>query len=250
MSFMIAMGMARGGKPRQWFWFSAGLLIGAMACQAAVAQSALPGGRGRQPTPPSMMPPPGMRPGGMTPLDLSKPEEADPNEVAPEPEPGCEELPLDKLQKKNVGKINAMLMAGQFPAGTQTEADFDDFYTKYFLAQWTHWENVNRLPDFRGQLRSSHLGRHSNGTQVHDHLNQLVLDFMSKLAAGPYCRAVRLNAMLMIGELNAVETPPAPLPEALKVLVATVDSDKVARCGAGRGDGGRAAPCRGEQLGR
>jgi hypothetical protein len=167
---------------------------------------------------------PGM-PGGMTPPDLSKPEEADPNEVAPEPEPGCEELPVDESQKKNwSGKVNPTLMAGQFPAGG--EAVFDDYYTKYLLPQWTQWKNVGKLPDLRGQLRSSHLGKHTNGTQVHDHLAALVLDFMSKLAAGPYYRAVRLNAMLMIGELNSIETPPVPLPEALKVLVATVDSDK------------------------
>ncbi len=169
-------------------------------------------------------------PGGMMPPGAMPPAEpgsdkADPDEVAPEPEPGCEELPVDESQKKNVSKVNVMLMAGQFPAGGL--AAFDDFYTKYFLARWTQWKNVTKLPEWRGQLRSSHLGRRSGGAQVHDHLNELMLNFMNKLATGPYYRAVKVNAMLMIGELNSVEMPPAPLPDALKVLVAAVESDKL-----------------------
>ena len=50
---------------------------------------------------------------------------------------------------------------------------------------------------------------------------------MQKLAAGKYHPAVRVNAMLMIGELNRVEQPPTPLPEALAVMIAAVQSSKL-----------------------
>ncbi len=51
---------------------------------------------------------------------------------------------------------------------------------------------------------------------------------MQKLAAGnSYHPAVRVNAMLMIGELNRVEQPPTPLPEALDVMIAAVQSPKL-----------------------
>ena len=50
---------------------------------------------------------------------------------------------------------------------------------------------------------------------------------MQKLAAGNYHPAVRVNAMLMIGDLNRVEQPPTPLPEALTVMIAAVQSDQL-----------------------
>ena len=66
---------------------------------------------------------------------------------------------------------------------------------------------------------------------VYDHLNTLTLEYMKKLIAGRYHPAVQANAMLMIGELNAVEqgptTLPSPLPAALEVLVAAVGNAKL-----------------------
>jgi hypothetical protein len=38
---------------------------------------------------------------------------------------------------------------------------------------------------------------------------------------------VQMNAMLMIGDLNSVESPPTPLPEALNVMIAAVDDGKL-----------------------
>ncbi|MCE5269460.1 MAG: hypothetical protein LLG00_16410 [Planctomycetaceae bacterium] len=198
---------------RRWRVGLASLLIAALF-QPAVAQRA-PQPMGRAPGPAAAAPAP-----------TEKPEIADPGEPAPQPDPGCEELPVDRQQKRNYVKVNATLMAGQFSAGLSM-SEFDDFYTKFYLAQWTQWENVTKLPDLRGQLRNSHLARKSNsGSQVHDHLNELVLDFMKKLTAGPYYRAVKINAVLMIGQLNSVESPPTPWSEALKVLVAIVGSNK------------------------
>ena len=69
------------------------------------------------------------------------------------------------------------------------------------------WQkDVTNLPKERKDFRNNHL-RNRSGTapDVHDHLNELVLDFMKKLVAGDFHPAVRVNAMLMIGELNRVE---------------------------------------------
>ena len=116
-------------------------------------------------------------------------------------------------------------MAGKFAPGQQQS--FDDYYQKYSLARWTEVKNITNLPAWRKTLRNSHLGKRSAAPEVHDHLNALVLDFMSKLAAGPYHPAVQVNAMLMIGELNSVEQPPTPLPEALDVMIAAVQDTKL-----------------------
>ena len=83
-------------------------------------------------------------------------------------------------------------------------------------------KNIANLPTFRKELRNSHLGKRSSGTQVHDHLSARVFDFMKNLVAGPFHPAVQVNAMLMIGELNSVEHPPTPSPEALRLLIAAV----------------------------
>jgi hypothetical protein len=150
------------------------------------------------------------------------------------------QLPLDEKQKNNVGRVSEIERRGTFAPGDQPL--FDDYFQQFFLARWT-WvkniaassskkEKVPGLPAWRKDLRSSHLGKKSEAAAVHDHLNDLVLKFMNQLAAdSEFHPAVRVNAMLMIGELNSVEqvgvTPAVPLPEALKVLLAVVESNKL-----------------------
>jgi hypothetical protein len=139
-----------------------------------------------------------------------------------------EQLPVNTALKKDLNKINVMLMAGRFDSA-DNQALFDKFYQDYFLARWTEVKTIANLPAYRKELRNSHLGKKSSGggAQVHDHLNELVLDFMNKLANGPYHPAVQVNAMQMIGDLNSVESPPTPLPEALGVLIAAVENTKL-----------------------
>jgi hypothetical protein len=136
-------------------------------------------------------------------------------------QPAAAPLPVNMNLKRNTAKVNQMLSEGKFDAGGQQM--FDDFYQQYLLPQWTH--DPNNLPKFRhdlaNQLRKKNAGA---PTTVHDHLNALLMDFMQKLAAGNYHPATRANAMLMIGELNRVEQPPAPLPEALASMIAAVQS--------------------------
>jgi hypothetical protein len=147
-------------------------------------------------------------------------------------------LPIDPRQKNNRGQVNEILRTGTFAPGQQ--AFFDDFYKKFFLARWTLPENIAAnpskkvpgLPSWRKELRSSDLGKKSGAPAVHEHLNALLLDFMNQLATdGEFHPAVRVNAMLMIGDLNSVEptatTAAVPLPDALKTLMATIGDDKL-----------------------
>jgi hypothetical protein len=151
---------------------------------------------------------------------------ADGPEAAAEAQPKYAEMPVDDGERRNYNTINPMLMAGKFSDPGQQKA-FDDYYQKYFLARWTEVKNITSLPAFRKELRNSHLGKKSAGTQVHDYLNALVLDFMKKLASDGYHPAVAVNAMLMIGELNSVESPPTPWPQALEVMLAAVSDEKL-----------------------
>jgi hypothetical protein len=182
------------------------LAADALLCIAALAQPASSGRR--ESTGPS-------RPAAARPEAV----EAEPAEEAAPPEKNYEELPVDENLKKDSLKVNPILMAGKFGPGEKEL--FDQYYEKYFLARWTQVKNIANLPAWRKELRTSHLGKKSAATEVHDHLSALVLEFMKKLAGGAYHPAVQVNAMLMIGELNSAEQP-----QALEVLIAAVQNTK------------------------
>ena len=152
---------------------------------------------------------------------------ADSDATASSPDQNYDELPVNELLKKQQFEISRILIDGTFPAAGP--ATFDQFYLDYFLPRWSLVRNITSLPDYRHQLRNNF--QKAKGRAVHNHLNALVLAFMSKLAAGNFHPAVRVNAMLMIGELNDVEsvggTAAVPMAEALNVLIGAVESDKV-----------------------
>ena len=144
------------------------------------------------------------------------------------PERKYNSLPVDMAMRKEDGSIRAILRAGRF-ADPQAKDDFDTFYTRYFLSRWSLQADVTKLVKYRQDL-SSHFRTAIPG-EVHDHLARLALDLLKKLAGGDYHPAVRINAVLAIGELNRVEQSgndkAVPLPEALDVLIAAVDSKKL-----------------------
>ena len=144
------------------------------------------------------------------------------------PERKYDSRPVDIRLKTKDSKIRAILRDGKF-ADPQVKADFDTFYTGYFLSRWSLQGDVTKLIKYRQDL-SSHFRTAIPG-EVHDHLARLVLDFLTKLAGGDYHPAVRINAVLAIGELNSVEQSgndkAVPLPEALDVLIAAVESKKL-----------------------
>jgi len=152
-----------------------------------------------------------------------EPEHIDPDEIPPPPDQNYDELPVDEKQKKQRFAIGRILLAGKF-AGNQDI--FDEYYTTYALARWTHWDNIASLQSFRKDLRNDF--RRAKSGQVYDHLNALVLNFMDKLVTGSYNQPAQVNAMLAIGDLNLVEpsmgTEAAPLPDAMKALGAAVEN--------------------------
>jgi len=132
------------------------------------------------------------------------------------------ELPVDEsLRSKSKFQVNRILLAGRF-ADDQEKEVFDEFYKKYALARWSIVKNRSDLPNFRKELRNNlrMCGTGGRPPEVHDHLNELTLKYMSGFAGGNFHPATRVNAMLMIGELNEKESstssePPVPLPAAL-----------------------------------
>ncbi|MEN6407524.1 MAG: hypothetical protein ABFC77_13765 [Thermoguttaceae bacterium] len=132
------------------------------------------------------------------------------------------ELKCDTSLKRNMFAINQALRAGRF-SETTSEGDFKKFFLDFYLPQWTLTKDLGRLPKNRQDLNTKL--KQATG-QAHDALVQLVLKFMTDLIADNYHPAVQLNAMLAVGDLNSVETPPTPLPEALEPLLAVVEDSQ------------------------
>ncbi len=149
-----------------------------------------------------------------------------------------EELPSDT--RKGIAEVGRILTEGTFQSKDEEDA-FRDYYTQFFLPRWTQEKFCSQLPDLRKRLHNDLAKKvRDNNTQVHERLNALVLDYMNNLAnnrhptkdrPAEFRPAARINAMLMIGELNSVESPrpgvaPTPLSEALPVLLKNVAAPK------------------------
>ena len=108
------------------------------------------------------------------------------------------------------------------------QAEFDTYYKTYALARWTQLGTLNSLRDYHKDLINN-LKQAKSGA-VHDFLNKLVLDYMTKLAKNDYHPAVRVNAMLTIGDLNSVDSllpaQDVPWTDAMPVLLEAVNDPK------------------------
>ncbi len=149
-----------------------------------------------------------------------------------------DQMPFDKTRA--AFPVQPILTKGTFQSKEEEDA-FRDYYNLYVLPHFTQGEFGLGLPTFRKKLRQE-LGKRvpTGDTQVHDKLAGLVLDFMEGLAnnqnpadghAADYAPVVRINAVLMIGDLNAQEVflpgqKPTPLPAALEVLRKCVENPK------------------------
>lgn len=133
---------------------------------------------------------------------------------------------VELTEPKTAGqKIGSILRNGK-TASAEEEKHFTDFF-RYRLAEMTWKENITTLPKKRKDLKTRYIGPAGRGAapDLHNRLNKLILDEFQKVAKDArYPRAVRLNCLLMIGELDQREpplgaSPPAiPLPEAEPVL--------------------------------
>jgi len=133
-----------------------------------------------------------------------------------------------------------MLRNARFQQGEQEV--FDRFFLGYYLPRWSDPNNVGNLTQFRDDLEVRYL-RTAKPGPPYDRLNELILAFCATgvppdmipsglqnqippgtaLAKGNFHPAVRINAMLMVGRLNASSgNPPVPWPRALPAMVAAV----------------------------
>ncbi|MFW5692892.1 MAG: hypothetical protein ACOCWL_01620 [Thermoguttaceae bacterium] len=136
-------------------------------------------------------------------------------------------VPVDDDLKRERNNVMSMLRAQKFESGE--EDVFDAYYRRHFLPRWTQPSNLASLPLLRRELRNNLLSGKSG--PPHSRLNAIILDYMGKMASANVHPAARVNAMLMIGELNEVEPvragdAPTPLRPALPVLLATLEDDE------------------------
>ncbi len=113
--------------------------------------------------------------------------------------------------------------------GEEEEKLFEAYYRQYFLPRWTQPENLASLPPLRRELRNN-LQMARSGPP-HSRLQGIVIDYLGRMALANVHPAARVNAMLMIGELNEEEPvragdAPTPLPAALPVLLKTLEDDR------------------------
>ncbi len=134
-------------------------------------------------------------------------------------------------RKNNVGKICSGLGGASLRDG---QADFDAWFEKYYYPLMTDPKELPNLSKLRRELMRDYFNRIKNepsGLAVRDHLNQITLTYLQKLATNNLHPAVRYNAMLIIGDLDdrAAETtggakPAEPMFKALDVLQSELTS--------------------------
>ena len=154
------------------------------------------------------------------------------------PPPSYVNKPMDPTREKQAKakriQIQRILRNGTFES--QQQREFEAYYNEYAFARW---EDLSRTPemagyrkDFVNELKIAKPGAPRNW------LIQRAMEFFTQLAKGNYHPAVRVNAALILGDLNEREAPsvnemPVPLPAALPVLVellndpAQIDAVKV-----------------------
>ena len=135
----------------------------------------------------------------------------------------------DEKLKRHITAITKILIDGTVLPEQQDE--FDNYYVHYSVARWTVPENQLQLPRFRkDSVRDLNQAKLGN---AHVRLTDLLLKMMTEAAFGDdFDPVVRVNAMLMLGDLNLAEAPrlgaaPTPLPNAVAILVCAVREPKV-----------------------
>jgi len=129
-----------------------------------------------------------------------------------------------KERNREFGKLKDLLKSGK-AASAEDVKTFAD-YCRLLIAELTWKENIPSLPEKRKSVKTKELSKLGGAAapDLHDQLNKMILDEMQKVAKDKrYPRAVRLNCVLMIGELDQSEphglTAGTPLPEATPVLM-------------------------------
>ncbi|NQU22957.1 MAG: hypothetical protein HQ567_16900 [Candidatus Nealsonbacteria bacterium] len=135
------------------------------------------------------------------------------------------EVPPDETLSRQGTRARQMAIGGFSSAADRTL--YEDYYKKYDLRRWTLVENRAELAGYRRQLQID-LRNSERTAAVHELLSKIVFDFMTILSGDrqgkDFHPASRVNAMLMIGELNDKEAgDPTPKAAALPVLTKAVN---------------------------
>jgi hypothetical protein len=136
--------------------------------------------------------------------------------------------PVDKTARAY--STNARQWLSNPAAFAADKAHFDDYFTKYYFPDMTHFEpaDLARLGDARYNLFKRYLWA-TNNPQLQRDLTDMAYKAMGKLVVNSYHPAVRYNAILVIGMLdeqypNGPGQPSKPLPQANKALTGVVDN--------------------------
>jgi hypothetical protein len=120
-------------------------------------------------------------------------------------------------------EINGVL-AGETTLDDNGKQVLDGFFAKVKLAEMTHVANLTKLHEKRISLRQLYIRRPRLPDAVHTALNEMIFSNMTRVAHdNGFHPAVRVNAMLMVAELNqkeatiagGMQTPAVPSPAAL-----------------------------------
>ena len=135
------------------------------------------------------------------------------------------------LEKQCRTRITNICNAGKF-ASPDEERFFSEFMDSK-IGELTWKESLTRLPELRNKFRN-YFPAAAAATEVHEKLNKIVLDKCKKVVADErFPRAVRVNCMLMIGELNQQEKRSGDLRsvvtycEARSFLLDSIDQPKL-----------------------
>jgi hypothetical protein len=125
------------------------------------------------------------------------------------------------------------ILRGETTLDDNGKAVLDGHYGQIAFAEMTHVANLPRLTDARQLFRNRTMRNANMPDAVRSHLNDLIFKQMGKVAHDKgYHPAVRVNAMLMIADLNSKEptvsggqlTPATPLATVLIARDGLLDS--------------------------
>lgn len=171
---------------------------------------------------------------GIPGLPGTQPQQPEEKPVPPEI-PAYLELSVDESLSKQAATVQRILRDGNFTAVANGQQLLADYYERFFFPSWTKPANRSRLQQLRSQLIVSDLGNAARGGgPPRDLLVQTAFRVLSDYAANAQLDpAVRVSAILAIGELNERERPtgggmqpPTPLPAALPFLLSVVQNQQ------------------------
>jgi hypothetical protein len=140
------------------------------------------------------------------------------------------------LPSSNESNSAVNMLTGADPPNKQA---FDSFFTDLLFPTFTQYSDrmiggkmASPLTDRGGPAKMRETFKHKYAdvgkvAQVHDELNSVTLDFMERVVNDNYHPVVRVNAMLMIADLNETDPNGAPWKKAMPALLKAASDPKM-----------------------